>query len=238
LKSYEAFSESVYAKANVKRLQIRRRNARIRNVCVSGACMLVLALAAVPLSRMFEQSPIISQPTTIDQEQVTQPQAGQQDVTLNSPRMVRMDNDSIAVLDGPEDMQAFLNDFREANDICDTESLPVTPTFEGATTIQSAQELAEFIAELPQGAVALQTIFTDYDDAFFLENNLYAMPMGVGTPLDITVCDEPGYCEENGYPLPTRCRVLDCPGCEPLQSQPPIITHSDAYLLLLVPRNK
>jgi len=266
LKSYEAFCASVYAKADTRRKQIKARNQRIRNVSVSALCALVIAVAAVPLSRLYQ--PVELNPPTTTEEYYIQhdPHLGR----TNAPRMVLLSSDADAVvLVDHEAKQAFVSEFRQANNLCEYEALPVIPAFESAVSIQTAEALAEFIADLPQDTENLQELIGDYDEEFFAEHGLYTMPMGIGMPAEIDVWpllssiaqaddepepveplgidaynindpDEIGLCaviDETTGRMILRCRVLNCPTCEPLElpcdEATPRVT-----LLLLVPMNK
>ena len=272
MKSYEAFSASVYAKADTRRKQIKARNQRIRNVSVSAFCALVIAVSAVPLSRMVQ--PVVLDPLLIMEANDIQhdPYLG----STNAPRMVLLSSDANAVLlVDHEAKQAFVSEFRQANNLCEYQGLPVIPVFENAVSIQTAEELAEFIADLPQDTEALHEIIGDYDEEFFAEHDLYTMPMGIGMPAEldfrpmlssIAQTDEPlpvepsyeafepdeydaepsdepecaVYDETTGRMVTTRCRVLNCPTCEPIELSLDAIEPASAriYLLLLVPMNK
>ena len=182
MKSYEAFCASVYAKAEAKQTQIKARNRRIRNVSVSALCALVIAVAAVPLSRLYQPAEIVPQPTTEESGMYHDTHLGQ----TSAPRMVLLSSDANAVvLVDQEAKQAFVSEFRQANNLCEYQGLPVIPAFESAVSIQTAEELAEFIAELPQDLEALQDIIGDYDEEFFAGYDLYTMPMGIGMPTEI-----------------------------------------------------
>ena len=260
MKSYEAFSASVYAKAETRRNQIKARNQRIRNVSVSALCALVIAVAALPLSRMVQ--PVVLEPPLTTQENNMEHGAhlGQ----TNAPRMVLLSSDANAVLlVDHEAKQAFVSEFRQANNLCEYQGLPVIPVFENAVSIQTAEELAEFIAELPQDTEALQEIIGDYDEDFFAEHDLYTMPMGIGMPEGIDFRPMLSSVEPPGEPEPAQpCENCDCvcehygtgEDCECLpefyctceEDAPELcqlpdnleLTRERVYLLLLVPMNK
>ena len=275
MKSYEAFSASVYAKAKTKRAQVKARNRRLRNSCVSALCVVVLAVAAVPLSRSITQAPpAVVTPTTESVEPRTRDMNQYQPLgAQNSPRTVvfydsQEGENTVMLLENQQQKQAFISEFRQNNNIAAYEVLPVIPAVESAVIIHSTEELAEFLVELPQDCETLQEIVYDYDYDFFLQHNLYAMPMGVGAlPTDLASMGiqllsieendiEPAYEPlepDEDYPEPTES--TEVPGTEPTTNESDEYTqaptepatqpfpHSNnpyarVLMLLLVPMNK
>jgi len=238
LKSSEQFYASVYAKADVKRKQIKARNKRIRNMSASAAFALVLAVVAVPISRTLQDAPVIQPPYVEGYRDPTQtqtvPMTEQRDVvqpTRSTPRMVAVDPvaNNVVMLNNDEEREAFFSELR-----CEHEGLPVMPAFEGAVTLYSAEELEEFIAELPVG---MRALISDYDDAFFAAHNLNAMPMSVGLPEEFTVdviepcgeedCDcDYDYEYSGGEPGDGPARIASAAGTTRM------------YLILLVPMDR
>jgi len=265
LKNHDDFMQAVYAKADVKRKQIKRRNTMIRNATVSFVCTFVVALAVVPISRMFMQQP--QQPVVpfipvadynypIDVERMLPmgdeltPDEIEQLVrdnieshrennfaARNAPPQVVVAAGETLELHSIDDM-AELADVLAANYLpgdYDTDgepiSLPVVPRFAGAVTIESVDSLLEFLAGLPSNVHLLQQLMDEYDDEFFSENVLMAMPIGIGVPLAQSLAAGPG--------------AIDVEPDQP-EDEPPSIgrgaldnwhanVDSDLMLLLLVP---
>lgn len=205
MKNHDEFMQAVYAKADVRRKQIKRRNTMIRNATVSFVCTFVVALAVVPISRMFiEQQPTLPfEPQTyainpLDQEVVptmdTITGGGEELVIPQAARMMVVDNNANNVAlhhadEIPNVVDVLAANYLPASQTADGDiSLPVVPRFAGAVTIESVDELLEFLAGLPANIHLLDQLMEEYDDEFFSENVLKAMPIGIGVPV---VAEEP-----------------------------------------------
>jgi len=74
-----------------------------------------------------------------------------------------------------------VSQYKAAMNLGDDDSVPMTPAADTAWIIHSLAELTEFLAELPEAAGAATL---DYDEAFFLENDLCAMPLDLSAQPD------------------------------------------------------
>jgi len=68
----------------------------------------------------------------------------------------------------------LVNQYKTAMNLGDNEDPSMIPTADPAQAIRSNEELVAYLSELLEAA---GTVVLDYDEAFFLENILYAMPM-------------------------------------------------------------
>lgn len=177
MKTSEQFYASVYAKAEAKQAQIKTRNRRIRNGSVSALCVLAVAALAVPLSRMNSVEPFPPPPTIVEQP------VRRNELFLGptNARMVLLYDgngaNAAVLLNDQTEKQAFVDEFRKANNLSENEGIPLAPALEEMITIQSVEELVEFLTELPQDIEFLQEAIDEFDEAFFLENDLCAMPI-------------------------------------------------------------
>jgi len=174
LKSNEEFRAGVYARAEIEKRRLALRQKR-RNASLSVAMVLLVAALAVPVVRGTR---IVSDP-------LTAPETGQEvfrsaNRAARPSRMVLLmatasGETKAVVLENRDQQKDFVSQYKAAMHLGDDDDLPMTPKEEDTVlTIHSLDELIEFLAGFPEaaGSVAL-----DYDEAFFLENNLCAMPM-------------------------------------------------------------
>ena len=241
MKNHEEFMQAVYAKADVKRKQIKRRNTMIRHASVSFVCTFIVAIAIVPVYRMFNAQPPVSPVTpatyALDGSEslgvgVDPIMNGYELALPQAARMVVVNNTANHV---------ELHDMEDMSDVVDvlsagyTESgeptsLPMVPHFEGAVMIDSVDGLLEFLAGLPQTVPLLQQLMEEYNDEFFQENVLSALPVGVGEPLFFFTAGQDEYPLEDypydEYPGTTRTTASNRWDAN---------VHSDILLLLLVP---
>jgi len=185
LKNPEEFRASVYARAEREKERLAARRQKVRNTSLSVAMVLLVAVLAIPVARIMRT----------DVDPLTVPETVRQSVqsakrAAPPSRMVLLmatasGERQAVVLDSKDQQKEFVSQYKNAIHMGDDEDLPITPTTDNVRMIHSVEELAEFLAELPEAA---GTVTLDYDEAFFLENNLCAMPM------DLAV--QPGATEE------------------------------------------
>ncbi|MCL2195439.1 MAG: hypothetical protein FWB76_05750 [Oscillospiraceae bacterium] len=175
MKNHDDFMQAVYAKADVKRKQIKRRNTMIRNASVSFVCTFVIALAIVPISRMF-----INRPT----EPVVPATFAGGDLDwgyrMGGIEPILQDGDLFVPQAQParmmvvENNQLALHCMEENPEVVDVLAANYMPQ-NGEVTIDSVEALLEFLAGLPANVHLLQQLIADYDDEFFRENVLTVM---------------------------------------------------------------
>ena len=174
MKSNEEFRANVYARAEREKRRLAVRQKR-RSASLSVALVLLVAAIAVPVVRG----------TRAGIDPLTAPETQQQVVRTASraappSRMVLLmatgsGETKAVVLENKDQQKDFVNQYKAAMRLGDDDDLPMTPTDEDSVlTIRSLEELIEFLAGFPEAA---GTVTLDYDEAFFLENNLCAMPM-------------------------------------------------------------
>ncbi|MCL2531851.1 MAG: hypothetical protein FWE40_06820 [Oscillospiraceae bacterium] len=220
MKNHDDFMQAVYAKADVRRKQIKRRNTMIRNATVSFVCTFVVALAVVPISRMFmEQQPTIA-PEPVGYYNGLQgleprmglidpiPSGGEELAIPQAARMMVVENNQVALHnmdEMPEVVDVLAANYLPIGDTIEGDpiSLPVVPRFNGEVIIYSVDGLLEFLAGLPVNIHLLDQLMAEYDDVFFSENVLKAMPIGIGVPTTTTTT-APDYTEVQREDEPTR----------------------------------
>jgi len=168
LKTNEEFRASVYARAEREKQRIDARRQKVRSASLSVAMLLLVAAIAVPLARMY-RGPV---------DDITQPPVTNVVIHTVNPaalgtRMVLLVGTQAVVLENEAQQKEFVNKYKAAMNLGDGEGAPF-PAADTAKAIHSADELAEFLAELPEAAEAMRH---EYDEAFFAGNDLYAMPM-------------------------------------------------------------
>ena len=175
MKNHEQFRASVYARAEREKERLAARRLKMRNASLSIAMVLLVAALAVPVARNMRTG----------DEGLTAPETGQQvQQVLHIPnraapvRVLLMSTASgethAVVLENQDQQKDFASLYKAAMNLGDDDSLPMTPAADAASAIHSTDELMEFLAGLLEVA---GTVMLDYDEAFFLDNNLYAMPM-------------------------------------------------------------
>jgi len=179
LKNHEEFRASVYARAQHEKQRMAARRLKARNASLSVAMVLLVAALAVPLARS----------TRTDADHFTAPATAQEVLhTANRAaplpsRMVLLvatpsGGTQAVVLENNAQQKDFVDKYKAAMHLGDDEGLPMTPAADTAKTICSTDELTEFLAELPEAAGA---VVLDYDELFFEDNMLCAMPMDLST---------------------------------------------------------
>ena len=183
MKTNEEFRASVYARAEREKQRIAVRRQKMRNVSLSVVMMLLVAAIAVPLARNLRGpvDPITEPPITQEETHTANPAA-------LGTRMVLLVGTQAVVLENEAQKKAFVNEYKNAMNWSDGEDAPF-PAVDTAKAIHSADELAEFLAELPEAAEAMRL---EYNEAFFAGNDLYAMPMELAAQPENTTAPRTG----------------------------------------------
>jgi len=174
LKSNEEFRASVYARAEGEKLRLAAKRTKMRNASLSVAMVLVVAALAVPLARITGGGP-----ESLTEAAITQ------DVIRSANRAAAMSSRMVLVVATPSGQRkaVVLEDKEQQKDFANQYKLTMDPEEgEPAAAIHSADELTAFLAGLPEAAEA---VAIDYDEAFFADNDLYAMPMLLATQPDL-----------------------------------------------------
>ena len=189
MKSYEAFSASVYEKTEARKKKIRARN---RMISQTALCA-VMVVAVAALSGVYSREQIkpeielYSMPLQIAES--VPHKLGKKD----RPQMLVVMNEGgeskASILKTPEDQQVFVRQLSPEND--DSKASLQQEAFEG-TTIHSLEELASYLELLPAPAGPLPDM-EDYDELFFAENDLYIMPLDLK---DEPITEEPAEAAE------------------------------------------
>ena len=168
MKTNEEFRASVYARAEREKQRIALRRQKARNASLSVAMLLVVAAIAVPLGRYWRgpADVITESPISKVEHHTVNPAA-------LGTRMVLLVGTQAVVLENEAQKKDFVSKYRAAINLEDGEDAPF-PAADTAKAIHSADELAEFLAEMPEAAEDMRL---DYDEAFFADNDLYVMPM-------------------------------------------------------------
>ena len=250
MKNHEEFRASVYARAEREKERLAARRLKMRNASLSIAMVLLVAALAVPAIRN----------TSTGDEGLTAPETVQQ--VLHAPkraapssRMVLLMSTAsgetqAVVLENQDQQKDFVNLYKAAMHLGDDDSLPM-PAADTARAIHSTDELVEFLAGLLEAA---GTLVLDYDEAFFLDNNLYAMPMELApqqggsaareetTIPDATIPDATTIPDAEFSTEPAEAEIAPDEPTSPaaLQSLPEsgLLQGADVKVLLLVPVNK
>ena len=238
MKSNEEFRASVYARAKCEKQRLAARRLKMRNASLSVAMVLVVAALAVPLARIA--GPGLTAPDVT------------QDVTRSANRAAAMSSRMVLVVATPSGQrEAFVLDKEQQKDFANQYKLTMDPE-EGVpeAAIHSADELTAFLAGLPEVAEA---VAIDYDEAFFADNDLYAMPMLPATQLDagreestmaqpeqmttIPDANMPSNLAEAATEGATAWEEYSSPAMQSLPEQE-LLQGADVKILLLVPVNK
>ena len=175
MKSNEDFRVSVYARAEREKRRIAVRRQKVRNASLSAFMVLLVAVVAVPLARDARTDPeAITIPDAVisqDQPHVVKPAA-------QAARMVLLMDTQAVVLENEAQQKDFMNQYKAAIHLEEGAGAPF-PASDMAQAIHSLDELIAFLDAMPHGAEAMKL---DYDEAFFEDNNLYAMPMELSAP--------------------------------------------------------
>jgi len=191
LKNPEEFRASVYARAEREKERLAARRQKVRNTSLSMAMVLLVAALAVPIARIMRTD---VDPLTVP-ETVRQTVRSANRAAPPSRMLLLMDSASgerqAVVLENNDQQKDFVSKYKTAMHMGDDEDVPMTPAQDTIVTLHCVEELMEFLAELPEAA---GTVTLDYDEAFFLENNLCAMPMDLpaqpGEAEEITTAGE------------------------------------------------
>ena len=168
MKTNEEFRASVYARAEREKQRIYARRQKARSASLSVLMMLLVAAIAMPLARNIRQLGGF----------ITEPPATQEIIHTVNPvalgtRMVLLVGAQAVVLENEAQQKEFVSKYKEAINLAAEEGAPF-PAAETPKAIHSTDELTEFLAELPEAAEAMRL---EYNEAFFVNNDLYAMPM-------------------------------------------------------------
>jgi len=176
LKTNEEFRASVYARAQLEQRRIAARRQKARSASLSAAMLLLVAIVAVPLAINLrgEVDPTVP-PVTNEVRNAVNPAA-------LGARMVVLVGTQAVVLENEAQQKQFVDSYRAAMNLSGEEGAPF-PAADTAREIHSTDELMEFLAEMPDAAQAMRL---DYNEAFFADNDLYAMPMGLAPQPETT----------------------------------------------------
>jgi len=131
--------------------------------------LLLVAVIAVPLARSARSN---LDPITVP-ENITQVEIHTVSPAALGTRMVLLVGTQAVVLENEAQQKEFVSKYKAAINLAAEEGAPF-PAADTAKAIHSADELAAFLAELPEAAEAMRL---EYNEAFFAGNDLYAMPM-------------------------------------------------------------
>jgi len=256
---------AVYAKADVKRQQINERNRKLRSFAALSLAVLIVAFAAIPISRNLKPGiPEITISETGDElDSFLMP--GGEDSRMLALYDAANDN-AVVVLKDKEGKKEFYNKIKQDYQISEGEDIPTVIIEESTKTFHSADELAEFLDSLPQDTSALQDAVGDYDEQFFQANDLCAVPMEIAPMTMAEATTEPALVVQDSAaaeltvvsPENQPTTEADASGIEltttlielsSAASMAPAATaapraasgaypHPGVYLLLFVPRNK
>ena len=177
MKNHDEFRASVYARAEREKERVAARRLKARNASLSVAMVLLVAALAVPLARNARTSP----------DNFTTPEATQH-VLRSANRAAALSSRMVLLVATPsgqtqavvwedwenkDQQKDFASKCRAAMNLGEGEGVPF-PAMDLYQAIHSTDELTEFLAELPEAAEA---VGIDYDEVFFADKNLYAMPM-------------------------------------------------------------
>ena len=236
MKDNEQFRASVYARAERKKEQLAARRQKLRNASLSAAMVLLAAALAVPAIRN----------TRTGDAELTAPDTRQQ--VLHIPNraapvyvllMSTGSGDTQAVvLENKDQQKEFVSKYKAAMNLGEDDSLPM-PAADTDRAIYSAEELTAYLTELLEAAGP--TVLLDYDEAFFLDNNLYAMPMDLtpqqgGTPREDTII--PGATIPDAQTAEAETMAGETTGPAASLPENELLQGADVKVLLLVPVNK
>ena len=240
MKTNEEFRASVYARAEREKKRIAVRRQKARRASLSVAMLLVVALVAVPLARIWPPS---DGTTTVPP--ITEVQTHTLNPAALSTRMVLLVGEQAVVLDNEAKQKEFVDQYKAA--MGDGEDAKF-PAVDIAREIHSTDELMEFLADKPEAARAMRV---EYNEAFFERNNLNVMPMGLASQPDGAHQPEEttrAAAEMTTIPdmiLPSDANAPTVPYDEITHDEmtttdfdSELLNSSDVTLLLLVPVNK
>ena len=262
MKNPEEFRASVYARARHEKERLAARRQKRRNTSLSLAMVLLVAALAVPLVRTLDRG----------EDNYTAPETEQAYHSAHraappSRMVLLMATDSgerqAVVLENSDQQKDFVSQYKSARHMRDGEDPSMTPAEDTVQLICSVEELRDFLAGLPEAA---GTVTLDYDEAFFLENNLCVMPMDLAAqpgdageieetttaretsaPAQLTTIPDgtaaPDGTIPDGEPTTDACQAQT--ETEPASTAPPqtlpeggLLLVSDVKVLLLVPVSK
>lgn len=249
MKSSEDFRAAVYERARREQARITARRQKMRNVSLSAVVMLLVAGLAIPLARNTGSG---ANPGNVQNVSNPANRGG------SSSRMLLLvgteSGDTQAVmLENNDQQKQFVSQYKEALNLGDDEALAMTPeAADTVQTIRSREELAAYLAQLPK---AVASLIEDYDESFFRENELCAMPMALPAQSDDPAAEETTVQSE----ATAAVEMLTIPDSEPTESGEPTeaaqdqttkaqqtqslpaneaMQNGDVKVLLLVPVNK
>lgn len=175
MKNNEEFRACVYARAEREKERIAARRLMARNACLSVAMVLLVAALTVPLARSPQPGADPRTDPALEKTQDVSRSANLAGAPI-APRMVLLVSSSgktqAVVLENQDQQKDFVSKYAAAMHMGDDEGLALPAS--DVKTIHSTDELTQFLAELPEAAVA---VTPDYDEAFFRDNDLRVMPM-------------------------------------------------------------
>ena len=264
MKDLEGFRASVYARAEARRAKIRERNRKIRGAAL-GAAMVALVMAAtapaVRNGRIFVgvEQPIVTQDHSNAPMSQPQKEAPPARVVLlmGTPDGGEAE---VVVLDSSAKQIAFVDRYKADNNMPEEEDPVLTPVLDSAAkTLHSKEELEAFLRLLPKTSNSIQQVISEYDEEFFANNDLCAMPLDVmPAAMGAEETPEPngeGVTEPYSNETEPETNPDTGPAAEPEtgmtqaedQSRPPppsttpeesMLPENGVQMLLLVPTNK
>jgi len=175
LKNYEAFSTSVYAKADVRRKKIRERN---RMISQASLCVVMVAAVAA-FSGIYSRDKIKPRIVLNDAQPIASESVPRKVGEKDRPQMLVVRKEGGAskasVLKNPEEQQVYMRQL-SPEDNGGKASLD-QENAEGIT-IHSLAELLRYLELLPSDSLP---DMEEYDEEFFAHNDLYVMPLDLNT---------------------------------------------------------
>ena len=175
MKNYEAFSTSVYAKAEARRKKIRERN---RMISQASLCVVMVAAVAA-FSGMYSRDKIKPRIVLFDTQPIVSEHVPRKAGEKDRPQMLVVRKEGGAskasVLKNPEEQQVYMRQL-SPEDSGSKASFTQEDT-EGAT-IHSLDELLSYLELLPSDSLP---DMEEYDEEFFAQNDLYVMPLDLNT---------------------------------------------------------
>jgi hypothetical protein len=235
LKSNEDFRASVYARAEREKTRLAARRQKTRSASLSVAMVLLVAALAIPITRGVRTGGVGSTAPVTEQQVLHVPNRAAPLVLLMSKESGKA---QAVALETREQNRDFAKQYKAAANLGDEDSLPM-PAADTARELSSKEELVEYLTELLE---ASGIVTLDYDEAFFLDNSLYAMPMELAPQLnsaareqttipDATIPDGEAVPDAETNPGETTAAAQTLPDGGLLQG-------ADVKALLLVPVGK
>ena len=216
MKNYEAFSTSVYAKAEVRRKKIRERN---RMISQASLCVVVVAAVAA-FSGVYSRENIKPRIVLNDAQQLVAESTPNKMGEKDQPQMLVVRKEGGAskasVLKNPEEQQVYMRQLSPEDN--GGKASFKHEDAEGAI-IHSLDELVSYLELLPSDALP---DMEEYDEEFFSHNDLYVMPLDLNTGEQVTAAatGETEPAEEEVSEVTTTEYVLSTTAIAPLSTIP------------------